>query len=178
MSRIGKKPVVIPSGIEVKVNGSVVTIAKGKDQLTQELDPRINVEVKDGNLILSRADETKEVRSLHGLYRSLINNMIEGLEKGFSKTLIIDGVGYKVEQKGNGVVFSLGLSHTIEYDPPEGITFELPKPNQLKISGADKQMVGETAAKIRALRPPEPYKGKGIRYIDEVVRLKEGKTGA
>ena len=178
MSRIGRMPITVPQGIEVKFENHVCTVSKGNDKLSQRIDPRIDFEQKDGRIELSRHSDEKEVRALHGLYRALIHNMIVGLDKGFSKTLRIEGVGYKAELKGKDLVLTVGLSHTVEMPAPEGITFELTKPTEIIIKGADKQLVGETAAKIRAVRPPEPYKGKGIRYADEVVRLKEGKTGA
>ncbi|MDO5033542.1 MAG: 50S ribosomal protein L6 [Eubacteriales bacterium] len=178
MSRIGKMPIAVPQGVEVKFENNVCIVSKGNQKLSQAIDPRISVEEKDGHLELSRQSDEKEIRALHGLYRALIHNMIVGLDQGFSKTLKIEGVGYKADLKGTDLVLTVGLSHTVEMPAPEGITFELTKPTEIVIKGADKQMVGETAAKIRAVRPPEPYKGKGIRYADEVVRLKEGKTGA
>lgn len=178
MSRIGKMPITIPSGIEVKYENDLVTVIKGNEQLTQTIDPNINVEIADGVINVTRVSEVKEVRAKHGLYRSLIANMIEGLDKGFEKKLRIEGIGYRAEKQGNKLVLTVGLSHTVEMEEPEGITYEVPANNQIIVKGIDKQLVGEMTAKIRAVRPPEPYKGKGIRYEDEVVRLKEGKTGA
>ena len=178
MSRIGKMPITIPSGIEVKYENDLVTVIKGNEQLTQTIDPNINVEIADGVINVTRVSEVKEVRAKHGLYRSLISNMIEGLDKGFEKKLRIEGIGYRAEKQGNKLVLTVGLSHTVEMEEPDGITYEVPANNQIIVKGIDKQLVGEMTAKIRAVRPPEPYKGKGIRYEDEVVRLKEGKTGA
>lgn len=178
MSRIGKKPVAIPDGVEVKYQNHVVTVSKGNNKLVQKIDPAITVEVQDGVINVSRSNDTKEVRALHGLYRSLIHNMVVGVDKGYEKKLRIEGVGYKAEKQGNKLVLSVGLSHQVFMEEPEGITYEVPGPNQIIVKGIDKQLVGEMTAKIRAVRPPEPYKGKGIRYDGEVVRLKEGKTGA
>jgi large subunit ribosomal protein L6 len=178
MSRIGKKPVTIPDGVEVKYQDHVVTVSKGNNKLVQEIDPAISVEVHDGVVQVSRSSDSKEVRALHGLYRSLIHNMVVGVDKGYEKKLRIEGVGYKAEKQGNKLVLSVGLSHQVFMEEPAGITYEVPGPNQIIVKGIDKQLVGEMTAKIRAVRPPEPYKGKGIRYDGEVVRLKEGKTGA
>ncbi|MDO5015914.1 MAG: 50S ribosomal protein L6 [Eubacteriales bacterium] len=178
MSRIGKKPVPIPDGVEVKYQNHIVTVSKGNNQLVQKIDPSINVEVQDGVVQVSRSSDTKEVRALHGLYRSLIHNMVVGVDEGYEKKLRIEGVGYKAEKQGNKLVLSVGLSHQVFMEEPAGITYEVPGPNQIVVKGIDKQLVGEMTAKIRAVRPPEPYKGKGIRYDGEVVRLKEGKTGA
>lgn len=178
MSRIGNKPIAIPSQVEVKQNGQTVLIKKDKSELSLDVHPKIQVKVEDGKILVSRPDNHKETRSLHGLTRALLNNMIIGVTEGFVKTLQINGIGYKAEKQGNKVVLSLGLSHQVFVEEPEGISIEVPKPNTMIIKGADKQLVGETAAKIRAIRPPEPYKGKGIKYDYEVLRLREGKTGS
>lgn len=178
MSRIGKMPVKIPAGVEVTFANNVCTVKKGGVQLSQVVDPAIKVEIENDEVRVSRTSDAKEVRAMHGLVRSLIFNMVHGVNEGFSKTLNIEGIGYRAAKEGNKLVLTVGLSHTVEMVEPEGITYECPKPTQIIVKGADKQMVGEMAAKIRAVRPPEPYKGKGIRYENEVVRLKEGKTGA
>lgn len=178
MSRIGKMPIQIPDGVEVKLENQVCKVKKGNVELSQNIHPGIQVEVKDGFINISRENEAKETRALHGLMRSLINNMVDGVHTGFSKKLTIEGVGYRAAKEGKKLVLTVGLSHTVEMIEPEGITYEVPRPTEIIIKGADKQLVGEMAAKIRAVRPPEPYKGKGIRYENEVVRLKEGKTGA
>ncbi len=180
MSRIGNKPIAIPEGVDVSVKDNEVNVKKGNISLTQNFESVISVEVKDNHIVVTRADDTKESRSLHGLTRSLINNMVIGVTDGFKKTLEVNGVGYRVQLQGNKLVMNLGLSHPVEVVAPEGITFELDGPTQNKIivKGADKQLVGETAAKIRAKRLPDAYKGKGIKYDYEVLRLKEGKTGA
>ena len=178
MSRIGKMPITIPEGIEVKYENDLVTVSKGNEKLTQEIDPSITVEIDDGVITLDRKSELKEVRAKHGLYRSLINNMIEGLVKGFEKRLRIEGIGHRAEKQGNKLVLTVGLSHIVEMEEPEGITYEVPANNQIIVKGIDKQLVGEMTAKIRAVRPPEPYKGKGIRYSGEYVIRKAGKAGA
>ena len=178
MSRIGKRPIPIPAGVEVKCENHVCTVKKGNVTLSQAIADCIDVEIKDGNVNVTRNQETKEASSMHGLYRSLISNMVVGVNEGYSKTLNIEGIGYRAAKEGKKLVLTVGLSHTVEMVEPEGITYDVPKPNVIIIKGADKQLVGELTAKIRAVRPPEPYKGKGIRYENEVVRLKEGKTGA
>lgn len=178
MSRIGRKPVVIPDGVDVQFQDGVIRVKKGNVALSQAIDNAIHVEIKDKTILFSRDSEEKEIRAKHGLYRSLVHNMIEGVDKGYAKTLTIEGIGYRAAKEGNKLVLTVGLSHPVEMVEPEGITFDVPKPVQIIVKGADKQMVGEMAAKIRAVRPPEPYKGKGIRYENEVVRLREGKTGA
>lgn len=178
MSRIGNQPIIIPDGVEVNFKDQVMTVKKGQESLSQVIDPRINVEMKDGHIHFTRKEESKAVNALHGLYRSLVHNMVVGLTEGFTKTLSIQGVGYRAELQGKKLILSVGYSQKVEVEPAEGIIFEVPKENTIIIKGADKQLVGETAAKIRAVRPPEPYKGKGIRYKDEVVHIKVGKTGA
>jgi large subunit ribosomal protein L6 len=178
MSRIGKMPITIPAGVEVKVEGSVVEVKAGKTVLTQVVHNDMKVEVADGKVQVSRPSDSKMHKALHGLTRSLINNMVIGVSQGFSKNLDISGVGYKAQKQGSKLVLNLGYSHPIEMQEPAGITFEVPAPNRIIVKGADKQMVGETAAKIRACRLPDAYKGKGVKYDFEVIKLKEGKTGA
>jgi len=176
MSRIGRMPITIPAGVEVKLNGQHITV-KGA-QSTLEMDIHISVSI-DGNIIkVERHSDEKEHRSLHGLTRSLINNMVVGVSQGFTKELDINGVGYKATKQGNKVVFNLGYSHPIEIVEPEGIIIDVPALNKIIVKGADKQLVGETAAKIRSFRLPDAYKGKGIKYATEHLIIKEGKTGA
>jgi large subunit ribosomal protein L6 len=178
MSSIGKMPITIPSGVEVKVENQVVTVKNGKTILTQAIPADITVTVDNGIITVTRPSDQKEHRALHGLTRSLVNNMVVGVSQGFSKNLEINGIGFKAVKEGNKVVLSLGYSHTIDVVEPAGITIEVPSANRMVVKGADKQLVGETAAKIRSLRVPDPYKGKGIKYDFEVIKLKEGKTGA
>jgi len=178
MSRIGKMPIEIPAGVEVNVDGNVVTVKAGKIQLTQVVHHDMTVAVENKVVLVTRPSDEKQHKALHGLTRSLINNMVIGVSKGFSKNLDINGVGFKAQKQGNKLVLNLGFSHTIEMVEPEGITLEVPAPNKIIVKGADKQMVGEVAAKIRAFRLPDAYKGKGVKYDFEVLKLKEGKTGA
>ena len=178
MSRIGKKPIDIPQGITVTVEGDLVTVKNDRNSLSQRIDPRFDVKVEDNQVLVERPSDDKEVRALHGLYRALIANMVIGLDTGFQKNLEINGVGLRATKQGNKLVLSLGFSHPVEMDQPEGIEIEVPAQNRIVVKGADKQLVGETAARIRALRTPDPYKGKGIKYDYEVLHLKEGKTGA
>ena len=178
MSRVGNKPIDIPSGVDIKINDQVVTVKSGNKVLEQTVHSDINVKIDDKQILVSRPSDEKKHRALHGLTRSLINNMVIGVSQGFSKNLDINGVGYRAQKQGSKVVLNLGFSHPIEVTEPEGITIDVPAPNKIIVKGADKQMVGEVAAKIRALRLPDPYKGKGIKYDFEVLRLKEGKTGA
>ena len=177
MSRIGKLPVVVPAGVNVELNGSTVTVKGSKGTLTQTFDPRMNIEMENGQIKVTRPDDTKENRSLHGLTRTLIHNMVTGVNDGFKKQLEIVGIGYRAEKAGNDLVLKVGFSHDVKMTPPEGITVEVPAPNQIVINGYDKQKVGQFASEVRGVRPPEPYKGKGIKYADEVVRRKEGKAG-
>ncbi|MDI9469488.1 MAG: 50S ribosomal protein L6 [Bacillota bacterium] len=177
MSRIGKKPIALPEGIKVDITDGVVSVSNGRETLTQAVDPRIRVEVQDGSLLVSRSGENKEDRALHGLYRSLIANMVQGLSTGFRKNLEINGTGFRATKAGSKLTLTLGYSHPIEIEEPQGITIEVPAVNRIVVRGANKQLVGETAARIRALRVPDPYKGKGIKYDNEVLRLREGKTG-
>lgn len=181
MSRIGKKPITIPSGVEVTLTENTVTVKGPKATLSQAFEPEyVVIKVEDNQVIVERKDDSNAARSRHGLYRSLVSNLIEGVTHGFSKTLIIKGVGYRVAQKGASLEFNLGYSHSITYAVPSDleVKFDEKDPNTFTLSGADKQLVGQTAAKIRELRKPEPYKGKGIRYSDEHVQLKAGKSAA
>ncbi len=178
MSRIGKKPIAIPAGVEVKFKDGVMEVKKGQVVVSEKIHPEMDVKIEDGVITVERPSDSKIHRSLHGLTRSLINNMVVGVTDSFKKTLEVNGTGYRAALEGKDLVLTVGLSHPVKFPMPEGITFEVPKPNQIIVSGANKQMVGEIAAKIRAVRPPEPYKGKGIKYDFETIRLKEGKTGA
>ena len=177
MSRVGKSPITIPSGVDVKVSGRVVEVKGSKGTLTQDIDPAIHVSVDDGTVNLGRDNDERSSRALHGLYRSLINNMVIGVTEGYSKELTAVGVGYRAALKGKNLELQVGFSHPVNVDAPDGITFEVPEPTKIIVSGIDKQLVGQVAANIRAVRPPEPYKGKGIRYVDEHVRRKAGKAG-
>lgn len=177
MSRIGKKPVEIPAGVEVKIDGTTVTVKGPKGTLTQTVHPNITVKVDGNVLTVERPNDDKENRALHGLTRSLINNMVVGVTDGFSKKLQVNGVGYRVAKQGKTLVMNLGYSHQVNVDEIEGISIEVPDANTIVISGTDKQKVGQFAAEVREKRPPEPYKGKGIKYADEVIRRKEGKAG-
>jgi len=176
MSRVGKQPVAIPKGVKIQRSGNVVTVEGPKGKLSQGIHEKIGLEVKDSEAVLTRPSDSKYDRALHGLYRALIANMVKGVTSGFSRDLEIEGVGYKVEQTGKAYTFSLGFSHPVAILPPEGIEIKVLAPNKLSISGIDKQLVGQVAAKIRSFRPPEPYKGKGIRYSGEHIRRKAGKT--
>ena len=179
MSRIGKKPVMIPAGVTVDVAaGNVVTVKGPKGTLTHALHPDMLIKVDGNTVIVERPDEEHLHKSLHGLTRTLINNMVEGVEKGYSKELDVNGVGYRVEKKGTQLVMRLGFSHEVIMDEIPGITVEVPNPNKIIVHGIDKQVVGQFAAEVRGKRPPEPYKGKGIKYTTEVIRRKVGKTGA
>jgi large subunit ribosomal protein L6 len=178
MSRIGKLPVQIPSGVTVTVDGNTVKVKGPKGELAHRLPSGISVEKTDATLNVNRASDEANHKALHGLTRSLINNMMDGVTKGYRKQLEITGVGYKAEQRPYGLQLALGFSHQIEYKAPAGIKLTAPQPTQILIDGPDKALVGQVAAELRSLRPPEPYKGKGIRYSDEVVRRKAGKTGA
>ena len=176
MSRIGRAPIAIPAGVEVVVDGSTVTVKGAKGTLTRTMNSNITI-TKDGDTItVTRPNDQKENRSLHGLTRTLIANMIEGVSNGYKKELEINGIGYRAEVKGNTLVMKIGFSHDVIMEAPEGITVEV-NGNKVTVSGADKQKVGQFAAEIREKRPPEPYKGKGIKYVDEYIRRKEGKAG-
>lgn len=178
MSRIGNNPIDIPDKVEIKIDGSTVTVKGPKGELTKTFKPDIRIRINDDNqIVCERPSDNREHRSLHGLTRSLIENMITGVLKGFEKRLVMEGVGYRAQKKGNSIELQVGYSHPIVVDPPEGIEFDLDGNKSIIVRGIDKQQVGEMAAKIRAYREPEPYKGKGIRYQDEQIRRKEGKTG-
>ena len=177
MSRIGRKPIVIPAGVEVKIDGSNVTVKGPKGTLNSHINPIITAKVENGEVVVTRPNDEKEARSLHGLTRTLISNMVEGVTNGYSKTLIIEGVGYRAAKQGKNVVLNLGYSHQVIVSETEDIKLEVPQPNQIVVSGIDKQKVGQFACEVRAKRPPEPYKGKGIRYDGEVIIRKEGKAG-
>ena len=176
MSRIGKKPIAIPAGVEVKLNGSEVAVKGPKGELKNTFDPAIAIAVEGNEIVVTRPSDVKEHRALHGLTRTLIANMVEGVTNGFKKELEVNGVGYRVQKQGKSLVMNLGFSHQVIMDEIPGITIEVPAPNKIIISGADKQMVGQFAAEVREKRPPEPYKGKGIKYVDEYIRRKEGKA--
>lgn len=177
MSRIGKQPVEIPKGVEVTVKDALVSVKGSKGELTQDFRPEVKINVNDGLVIVERINETKAAKSYHGLYRNLIANMITGVSQGFSKTLLINGVGYRAEVQGSTLMLNLGYSNPIEYMIEDGITITVDGQNKITVSGIDKQRVGQISAEIRSLRPPEPYKGKGIRYENEYVRRKIGKSG-
>lgn len=178
MSRIGRKPIEIPAGVEVSVADNVVTVKGPKGTLSQAINPIITVKVEGNTVLVERPNDEAQSRSLHGLSRTLVANMVEGVSKGYQKELEINGIGYRAAKQGNQVVLTLGYSHQVFVDEIPGITIDVPSPNKLVISGADKQLVGQFAAEVRGKRPPEPYKGKGIKYSDEVIRRKEGKAGA
>ncbi|MBC7087048.1 MAG: 50S ribosomal protein L6 [Tissierellales bacterium] len=178
MSRIGLKPINIPSGVEIKISDKNLVEVKGpKGKLTEQISPDMEIKIDNGVLTVSRPSDLKRHKSLHGLSRTLIANMITGVTEGFEKSLDIVGTGYRAAKQGNKLVLTLGYSHPVELTDPEGITVEVPAPNKIIVKGIEKQKVGNYAAKIRDLRRPEPYKGKGIKYSDEVVRRKVGKTG-
>ena len=178
MSRIGKKPVIIPANVTVDVAaGNVVTVKGPKGTLTYTFHPDMIIKKEENTVVVDRPDEEHLHKSLHGLTRTLLNNMIEGVSKGYSKELEVNGVGYRAEKKGNQLVMRLGFSHEVFVDEIPGITIEVPGPNRIIINGIDKQVVGQFAAEVRGKRPPEPYKGKGIKYTTEVIRRKAGKTG-
>ncbi len=177
MSRIGNKVVEIPSGVTVEQNGQTVTVKGPKGELTRTISPVITMNQEDNQITFTRPNDNKENRSIHGTTRSLVANMIEGVTEGFKKELALNGVGYRAQLQGKKLVVNVGLSHPVEFEPGEGIEIEVPSNTQIIVTGNNKEKVGELAANIRAVRPPEPYKGKGIRYVDEYVIRKEGKTG-
>ena len=177
MSRIGRKPINIPAGVEVSFENSVMTVKGPKGTLTQKINPNMTVEINDGIIEVKRPNDDKQNRSLHGLTRTLIANMMVGVTEGYKKELQVNGVGYRCQKQGKQLVMNLGFSHNVVFEDTEDITIEVPGPNSIIVHGADKQKVGQFAAEIREKRPPEPYKGKGIKYIDEHIRRKEGKTG-
>ncbi|GAB3850907.1 50S ribosomal protein L6 [Nesterenkonia populi] len=177
MSRIGRLPITVPSGVEVKLDGREVTVKGSKGELSRTIAQGITLEIEDGTITVNRPDDSREARSLHGLTRSLINNMIIGVTEGFTKKLEIVGTGYRVQAKGSDLEFALGYSHPVPVEAPDGITFTVEGANKLAVTGIDKQQVGEVAANIRKLRRPDPYKGKGVRYEGEQLRRKAGKAG-
>ena len=177
MSRIGKKTVTIPAGVQVTIDGSNVTVKGPKGELKSSFDPAISIVMEGNEIVVSRPSDVKEHRSLHGLTRTLIANMVIGVTEGFKKELQVNGVGYRVAKQGKNLVMNLGFSHQVFIPEVDGITIDVPNTNTVIINGIDKQLVGQFAADVRSKRPPEPYKGKGIKYSDEVIRRKEGKTG-
>jgi large subunit ribosomal protein L6 len=177
MSRIGRMPITVPAGVEVKVADNLVTVKGPKGTLTQQFSKELEIKLEDGVLTVARPSDDKKHRSLHGLTRTLIHNMVEGVVNGYSKTLEIDGVGYRAAKQGKNVVLNLGFSHQVIIPETEDIQLEVPQPNQVVVKGIDKQKVGQYAAEIREKRPPEPYKGKGIHYLGERIIRKEGKAG-
>ena len=179
MSRIGRAPITVPAGVEVKIEeNNHITVKGPKGTLERTLNPQMQLELKDGVIHVTRPNDSKENRSMHGLTRTLVANMVHGVHDGFAKTLEVNGVGYRASKEGKKLVLNIGYSHPVEVEETDGITIDVPNPNTVVINGIDKQRVGQFAADIRAKRPPEPYKGKGIKYSDEVIRRKEGKTGA
>ena len=177
MSRIGNKPIVVPEGIEVKLDGNTISVKGPKGTLTKELNKNIEIKIDNNIITLTRPNDDPQNRSLHGLTRTLINNMIQGTTNEFTRQLEVNGVGYRAQKNGNKLILNLGYSHPVEMVEPNGITFEVPNPNQIIVKGIDKELVGQTAAVIRTKRPPEVYRGKGIKYAEEVIRRKEGKAG-
>ena len=177
MSRIGKMPVALPAGVKVTFKDGLLSVEGPKGKLTQEVREEVTFEVQKEQIVVTRKDESKASRSFHGLYRQLLNNMVVGVTKGYSKTLIVNGVGYRAEVKGNIIVLNLGYSNIIEFVIPEGVTITVEGQNKIVVSAIDKQLVGQTSAEIRSLRKPEPYKGKGVKYENEVIRRKVGKSG-
>lgn len=178
MSRVGKKPVVLSNGVEVKIADNSLEVIGPKGSLSFDMVGDVDVEIVEQEVVFTRKNDQKKNRSLHGLYRALLQNMVTGVVEGFTKRLELVGVGYKAEMKGNILFLSLGYSHPIVFNPPEGITIEVPSQTVIVVSGIDKQVVGQVAAKIRGFRKPEPYKGKGVKYTGEVIRRKAGKTAS
>jgi large subunit ribosomal protein L6 len=177
MSRIGRLPITIPAGVDVTIDGRTVTVKGPKGQLSRELHPDIAVSREDGSIVVTRPTEQKVHKQLHGLTRTLVNNMVVGVTDGYRKGLEITGVGYRATKNGEKLTLNLGYSHPIEIDPPKGISFEVENPTRLAVVGIDKELVGQVAAQVRATRKPEPYKGKGVRYAGEYIRRKAGKAG-
>ena len=178
MSRVGRLPVAVPSGVDVKIEGSQVTVKGPKGEMAFTFSPQIEISLKENEILVNRPSDAREMRSLHGTTRALIQNMVTGVTEGFQKELQLVGVGYRANMEGNNLVLNVGYSHPVVVEPPQGITFDVGERNQqIFISGIDKQVVGQIAADIRKVRPPEPYKGKGIRYKDEYIRRKAGKAG-
>ncbi len=177
MSRIGKSPITVPAGVDVKIDGTTVTVKGPKGTLTKEFKPSMIIKMEGTTVVVERPDDAKENRALHGLTRTLIANMIEGVTNGYKKELDVNGVGFRVQKQGKDLIMNLGFSHQVIVSDTEDVTIESPAPNKIIVSGIDKQKVGQFAAEIRNKRRPEPYKGKGIKYVDEVIRRKEGKAG-
>ena len=177
MSRIGRKPIVVPAGVEVKIDGSAVSVKGPKGTLDSTFHPLLTIEQQGGEIVVTRPNDEKQARSLHGLSRTLIANMVTGVSEGFKKDLEIHGIGYRATKQGSDLVMNLGFSHQVIMSEKDGITIEVPEPTKIVVNGIDKQKVGQFAAEIREKRPPEPYKGKGIRYAGEYVAHKEGKAG-
>jgi large subunit ribosomal protein L6 len=177
VSRIGKLPIEIPGGVDIKLDGNMISVKGPKGSLSRAMIPELEIVQEDAVLTITRPSDERRHRSMHGLMRSLVNNMVVGVTEGYNRVLLIEGVGYRAEKKGNALVLSLGYSHPIYFYPPEGVTINVPLPTRIEISGIDKEVVGQVTAKIRSFRKPEPYKGKGVRYEDEAVRRKAGKTG-
>ena len=177
MSRIGKQPIPIPSAVQVQIEGASVTVKGPKGDLHREVHPEMRLHLEDGKLIVTRPSDQARHRALHGLTRALLANMVTGVESGFSKTLDLQGVGYRAQQMGENIQVAVGYSHPVDVQPPPGITLEVEGTNRIHVRGVDKELVGQIAAEIRHIRPPEPYKGKGIRYDGEYVRRKAGKAG-
>jgi large subunit ribosomal protein L6 len=177
MSRIGKMPIEVPSGVDVKIDGQSVTVKGSKGELSRVFTDRVGFSVEEGVITVTRDGDSPSSRALHGLSRALFSNMVVGVTEGFSKELEIQGVGYRAALKGNSVELQVGFSHSVTVEAPDGIDFDVPEPTKIVVSGIDKEMVGQVAADIRKVRPPEPYKGKGIRYVGEYVRRKAGKAG-
>ena len=177
MSRIGKQPITVPAGVEIKIDGAKITVKGPKGQMERSLHPEMKVTFENGVITVERPSDNKMHKSLHGLTRTLVSNMVVGVTEGFKKELEVNGVGYRVAKQGNQLVMNLGFSHQVIFTEEEGIQLDAPTPNKIIVSGYDKQRVGQIAAEIREKRPPEPYKGKGIKYIDEVIIRKEGKAG-
>jgi large subunit ribosomal protein L6 len=177
MSRVGKKPIIVPKEVEVRLDGEILSVKGPKGELRRLIHPKVGLDINGSQITLSISDNTKESRSLSGLFRSLIANMVLGVTEGFKKSLELIGVGYKVEHSGNQLVFNLGYSNPIKYDIPKGIDVQLDQKSKIVLSGVDKELLGTVAAKIRSFRPPEPYKGKGVKYLGELVRRKAGKAG-
>ncbi|MFQ5522427.1 MAG: 50S ribosomal protein L6 [Acidimicrobiia bacterium] len=177
MSRVGKMPVTVPSGVEVTIDGSRVAVKGPKGELSRTFPERISFVMESEAITVSRPDDSRQSKALHGLSRALLHNMVVGVSEGYTKELEIQGVGYRAALKGSNIELQVGFSHPVTVAPPEGVTFEVPEPTKIKVSGIDKELVGQVAASIRKVRPPEPYKGKGIRYSGEYVRRKAGKAG-
>jgi large subunit ribosomal protein L6 len=177
MSRIGKIPVAIGQGIKVEIKDGTVKVEGPKGSLSLDYRPEVTMEMKDGTVMVSRTSDSKKARSMHGLYRNLVNNMVKGVSEGFKRTLVINGVGYRAEKKGNTIIFNLGFSLPIEYPIPEGVTVDIEGNNKLTLGSIDKEKLGQICSEIRNFRPPEPYKGKGVKFEEEHIRKKVGKTG-